>query len=85
MVLLASEIRNLIAHNDCKVSEQFKRRTNVIDKPLKINEHAKVLIDDDWLHGASYTFDGVVFDFDEAAVAKFDLKTSGQIGFVLNR
>jgi hypothetical protein len=26
-VILATEIRNLIAHNDCKVSEQFKRRT----------------------------------------------------------
>lgn len=85
MVLLASEVRNLIAHNDCKVSQQFKRRTKDIANPLKINEHSKVLIDDDWLHQASYTLDGVVFDFDEAAVAKFDLKTRDQSGFVLPR
>ena len=85
MVLLASEVRNLIAHNDCKVSQQFKQRTKDIANPLKINEHAKVLIDDDWLHRASYTLDGVVFNFDDAAVAKFGLKTSGQSGFVLHR
>ncbi len=85
MVLLASEVRNLIAHNDCKVSQQFKQRTKDIANPLKINEHSKVLIDDDWLHRASYTLDGVVFDFDEAAVTKFGLKTSGQSGFVLHR
>ncbi len=82
MVLLASEVRNLIAHNDCKVSQQFKQRTKDIANPLKINEHSKVLIDDDWLHRASYTLDGVVFDFDEAAVAKFGLKTTAD-GVVL--
>ena len=82
MVLLASEVRNLIAHNDCKVSQQFEQRIKDITNPLKIDEHAKVLIDDDWLRRASYAMDGVVFDFEEAAVEKFGLKTTAD-GVVL--
>jgi hypothetical protein len=83
--LLASEVRNLIAHNDCEVSQQFGRRTKDIVNPLEVSEHGKVLIDDEWLHRTCYTLDGVVFDFDEAAVLKFGLKTSGEIGFELHR
>lgn len=85
MALLASEVRNLIAHNDCKVSQPFKQRTKGMANPLKINEHTKVLIDDIWLRRASYALDAAVFDFDEAAVKKFGLKTSSQTGFVLHR
>ena len=76
IVLLATKIRNLIAHNDCNVSQQFQQRTNDITNPLTLDKHSKVLIDDDWLRRASYALDDVVFDFDDTASAKFDLKTS---------
>ena len=39
-----------------------EQRTKDITNPMKIDEQAKVRIDDDWLHRASYAFDGVVFD-----------------------
>ncbi len=62
-----------------------EQRTKDITNPMKIDEQAKVRIDDDWLHRASYAFDGVVFDFDDAVVAKFGLETVKQRGVVLPR
>ncbi len=62
-----------------------EQRTKDITNPMKIDEQAKVRIDDDWLHRASYAFDGVVCDFDDAVVAKFGLETVKQRGVVLPR
>jgi hypothetical protein len=76
-VVLASEVRNLIAHNDCRVNDIFRRRTNGIsdaDK-LPVSEGGKVQISDEWVRRASYTLDAVVFDFDAAAATKFSLET----------
>jgi hypothetical protein len=76
-VLLASELRNLIAHNDCRVNDLFKRRTAGLPDAgqLAIAQNGKVEIPDEWLRRASYTLDAVVFDFDAAAAPKFGLDT----------
>jgi hypothetical protein len=73
--MVASEIRNLIAHNDCVVNGVFKARTKKISIPLEISERGRINIDDAWLRCASYTLDGIVFRFDELATEKFKLHT----------
>jgi hypothetical protein len=76
MVVLASEVRNLIAHNDCRVNDIFCRRiAGMADVAmLPVSDTEKFEISDEWLRRASYTLDSVVFGFDEAAAAKFDLQ-----------
>lgn len=71
--VLASEVRNLIAHNDCRTNKQFENRTKGISNPLRIAANGKVVIDDRWLRKASYALDGAVFDIDAAAVEKYSL------------
>ena len=73
--LLASEIRNLIAHNDCIVNGLFKARTKEITMPLEVSDTGRIKIDDKWLRKASYGLDSVVFEFDELAAEKFHLNT----------
>ncbi len=75
MVLLAIEVRNVIAHNDCKVSERFSERTRDIEVPLEIGFEQKLLINDVWLRSTSYVLDSVVFDFDTTSAEKFELET----------
>jgi hypothetical protein len=75
IVVLASEVRNLIAHNDCRVNDIFLRRiADIKDVPLP-KDTDKFEITDEWLRTTSYTLDAVVFDFDEAAATKFNLET----------
>lgn len=73
--IVASEVRNLIAHNDCVANEVFSSRTNKIAVPLEISSTGRVIIDDEWLRRASYTLDSLVFRFDELASHKFNLRT----------
>jgi hypothetical protein len=75
IVLLASEVRNLIAHNDCRVNDLFKRRTDKLNDKDKfpINDSGKFVIEDEWVRRASYTLDNLVFNFDEAIARKFDI------------
>jgi hypothetical protein len=72
-VLLASEVRNLIAHNDCLVNDVFRRRVGDALPADNISEAGKFLITDGWVRTASYVLDGVVFDFDVQAAAKFSI------------
>ena len=74
-VLLASEVRNLIAHNDCVVNDVFKAKTKGLEVPLARSERGRVTIDDEWLRRAIYTLDAIVFRFDELAAEKFRLET----------
>lgn len=84
MTILASEIRNLIAHNDCIINDVFKARTKGIDMPLEISSTGRIEIDDLWLRRASYTLDSLVFDFDEKSATKFDVRTLGRMtSFIL--
>lgn len=84
MTVLSSEIRNLIAHNDCVVNDVFKARTKGIDLPLEVSSTGRILIDDIWLRRASYTLDSLVFDFDERSSAKFEVRTLNRMAsFVL--
>lgn len=73
VTVIASEIRNLIAHNDCVVNEVFKSRTRTVPLTVPTSKTGRVVIDDAWLRRASYTLDGIVFRFDELASAKFGL------------
>jgi len=77
MTVLSSEVRNLIAHNDCRVNDLFLKRINRLGckNSLSVEKSGKVIITDEWVRRASYALDGVVFDFDEAMVRKFGLAT----------
>jgi hypothetical protein len=77
-VVLASEVRNLIAHNDCRVNDIFRRRIAEIKDVVIPEDGQKFELSDEWLRRASYTLDSVVFDFDETAAAKFNLQTSNR-------
>jgi hypothetical protein len=76
-VLLASEVRNLIAHNDCRVNDVFKHKVSAlaVKSELSISESGKFIIGDDWVRNVCYTLDGAVFDFDEATTKKFGIET----------
>jgi hypothetical protein len=74
-VVLASEVRNLIAHNDTVVNAQYTARTKGVVDPLERSPTGRLRIDDEWLRRTSYTLDAVVFRFDELVSAKFGLKT----------
>jgi hypothetical protein len=92
-VLLATEIRNLIAHNDCRKNERFASRlapnviaTLTISESLDGGPHGgKVILSDGWVRDASEVLDSVVFDFDEAAAKKFGLNTLNRMTSFLFR
>lgn len=75
IVVIASEIRNLIAHNDCIINDIFKARTKGIDMSLEISSAGRIKIDDLWLRRASYTLDNLVFEFDEKSAEKLGILT----------
>ncbi len=83
--IVASEVRNLIAHNDCVANEVFSSRTKKIAVPLEISSTGRVIIDDEWLRRASYTLDSLVFRFDELASHKFNLRTLNRMTAFLAR
>lgn len=78
--LLASEVRNLIAHNDCKANDIIRKRIGNHSTQLDISENGKVRISDEWLRKLCYTLDGAVFDFDEAASEKFEIYRANRFG-----
>jgi hypothetical protein len=73
VVLLATEVRNLIAHNDCIVNDIFLRKTNLTMTDLPLSETGRYRITDEWLHQVIDGLASVVFAFDDAAAKKFDL------------
>lgn len=85
VALLAIEIRNLIAHNDCMANEIIMNRIGELSANLDISELGKVRISDEWLRKTCYTLDGVVFDFDQAAGDKFNIYRSNRYGAFLLR
>lgn len=85
LTVLASEVRNLIAHNDCAVNDIFLTRTKGLSASAKISGSGRVTIEDDWLRRASYTLDGLVFRFDEMAADKFGLRTLNRMSSFIMR
>ena len=85
MTVISSEIRNLIAHNDCIVNDVFKARTKGIAMSLEVSDTGRIMIDDIWLRRASYSLDSLVFDFDERASAKFELRTLNRMSSFIIR
>jgi hypothetical protein len=84
MATLASEVRNLIAHNDCVVNDLFNLRVKGLSNHLEVSDSGRLKITDEWLRRASYTLDGLVFRFDELAAEKFHLHTLNRMGaFIL--
>lgn len=83
--LVASEVRNLIAHNDCRVNDIFKRKIAKAKINLEISDSEKVAISDEWLRRVCYTLDGAVFDFDESVSEKFGLERSNRFASFIFR
>ncbi len=84
LTVLASEVRNLIAHNDCIINDLFKRRTRGLQVAIEVSSTGRVKIDDEWLRKASYSLDNIVFRFDERAVEKFGLHSLNRMtSFIL--
>ncbi len=71
--LLATQIRNVIAHNERRVNELFRQRAGSRVERLTLSATGKVQIDEDMLRALSHTLDRIVFDFDEAASSKFGI------------
>ncbi|MEY9185337.1 hypothetical protein ABIG06_006836 [Bradyrhizobium sp. USDA 326] len=80
LVQLASEVRNLIAHNDCKINDVFLRRTGATTADLPLRESGKYIIRDDWLHSVIDCLGEIVFSFDNAVAGKFDLDRRNRFG-----
>ena len=80
IVLVASEVRNLIAHNDCCINDVFRNRVKDAEQDYEVSERGKLQISDEWMRRASYTLDGVVFRFDEAICQKFDIEKHNKFG-----
>jgi len=78
--LLATEVRNLIAHNDCKTNDVIEKRIGERIEKLEISDIGKVVINDEWLRRSCYQLDGIVFDFDELVSEKFDVYKSNRFG-----
>lgn len=85
LTVLASEVRNLIAHNDCMINDLFKKRTRGLQVEVEVSSTGRVKIDDEWLRKASYSLDNIVFKFDERAVAKFGLHSLNRMSSFLLR
>lgn len=84
LTILASEVRNLIAHNDCMINHLFIKRTKGLKISAQVSDTGRIVIDDEWLRRASYSLDNIVFRFDEKATAKFGLRSLNRIGsFIL--
>jgi hypothetical protein len=60
MAILATEVRNLVAHNDCKVNEHFHRRTAKIAHTCPVDKSGTFVVEDEWLRHVCYALDGVV-------------------------
>lgn len=74
--ILATEVRNLVAHNDCTMNEIFRQRTLDVPQDFELSPRGKIRIDDDWIRQTCYSLDGIVFDFDQLAMAKFNIKNA---------
>lgn len=85
LVIVASEVRNIIAHADCVANDLFKIRTKGITVPLEISDTGRIKIDDEWVRRTSYMLDAVVFRFDELASQKFKLRTLSRRGAFMYR
>ncbi|MEK9842869.1 hypothetical protein [Thalassospira sp.] len=71
---IATEIRNLIAHNDCQANTVIAKRLGRKMSELEVSETGKIIVSDEFVRKCCYTLDGVVFDFDEAVASKFDVE-----------
>jgi hypothetical protein len=92
-VLLLQEIRNLVAHNDCKKNKRFETQINAdVMATLTVGESmdggpygGKVILSDDWARSAFDPLHSVVFDFDEAVAQKYGLNTLNRMSSFLYR
>jgi hypothetical protein len=92
-VFLLQEIRNLIAHNDCRKNKRFETQINAdVMATLTVGESmdggpygGKVILSDDWARSAFDPLHSVVFDFDEAVAQKYGLNTLNRMSSFLYR
>lgn len=84
-VALATQVRNLIAHNDCRVNEIFLKRISELPNRPQVGLGQRFGLNDVFVRSAAETLDHAVFMFDESSVAKFDLPTMGRMSSFLFR
>lgn len=84
-VSLATELRNLIAHNDCRVNEIFLKRTaNISDVP-PVELGYRFAINDELLKKCFHALDDIVFSFDALASTRCTLPTINRFSSVFFR
>ncbi|MDO8875849.1 MAG: hypothetical protein Q8M24_18365 [Pseudolabrys sp.] len=74
-ICLATELRNLISHNDCRVNEIFLKRTKSIPATPKLELGERFAISDAFLRNLISAADHAVFTYDERAAAQLGLLT----------
>jgi hypothetical protein len=85
-VLLTTEIRNLIAHNDCRKNDRFEKHVPPeIAATLRISEMGTIILSDEYVNRTSDVLDNVVFDFDEVVAKKYNLETVNRMTSFLFR
>jgi hypothetical protein len=83
--LLASRVRNLIAHNDGRVNRIFLKKTSGLPMKPKPEFGKRYVVSTDWLHDLCSALDSVVFNFDEVSIGQFALPTFNRFGSFLLR
>jgi len=82
---VASEIRNLIAHNDCSENKLFSRRMSGVDHGIQIGLTGRLVLTDEFVRKLSYSMDAIVFRFDQIVSDKFSLVTVDSSSVSLKR
>lgn len=72
---LATELRNLIAHNDCRVNKIFQKRIKTIPIAPDVEPGYRFAINDELLDKCIGAMDHVIFSFDALASAGCNLPT----------
>jgi hypothetical protein len=83
--LVASQVRNLIAHNDGRVNRIFLKKTEGLPMDPAPEFGMRYVISTVWLRHISAVLDSVVFDFDESAIKRFAIPTYNRFTSFLSR
>jgi len=82
---LASQVRNLITHNDARVNEIFLKRTSGLKITPAPEIGLRYVVSTEWRHHISTSLDSIVFDFDAIAIQQFRLPSLNRLTSFLSR
>ncbi len=83
--MLGIQIRNLIAHNDCRVDARFIKQVSVLSLPPLAELGTRYILLDEWVTTLSAALDHVVFQYDEKVSAVLKLRTMNRMSSFLFR